>query len=56
VSNLETSKKTNLFGLYYDIVRDNGDIDSFGIPETEDAFAYTNEEVLIKLFALNNRH
>jgi len=45
-------KKTNLFGLYYDIVRDSGDIDSFGIPETEDAFAYTNEEVLIKLFAL----
>lgn len=45
-------RKTNLFGLYYDIVRDNGDFDNFGIPETEDAFAYTNEEVLIKLFAL----
>lgn len=45
-------KKTNLFGLFYDINRDSGEIDEFGIPETEDAFAYTNEEVLIKLFAL----
>jgi hypothetical protein len=45
-------KKTNLFGLFYDINRDSGDTDEFGIPITEDAFAYTNEEVLIKLFAL----
>lgn len=45
-------RKTNLFGLFYDIVRDSGNFDFYGIPETEDAFAYTNEEVLIKLFAL----
>lgn len=45
-------KKTSLFGLFYDIVRDSGDSDTFGVPETEDAFEYTNEEVLIKLFAL----
>jgi hypothetical protein len=45
-------KKTSLFGLFYDIVRDSGDFDEFGVPITEDAFAYTNEEVLIKLFAL----
>ena len=45
-------KKTNKFGLYYDIVRNSGEFDEFGVPVTEDAFAYTNEEVLIKLFAL----
>jgi hypothetical protein len=45
-------KKSNLFGLFYDIVRDSDEVDDFGVPITEDAFAYTNEEVLIKLFAL----
>lgn len=45
-------KKTNLFGLFYDIVKDSGNYDEFGVPVTEDAFAFTNEEVLIKLFAL----
>ena len=45
-------KKSNLFGLFYDIVRDSNQTDEYGIPVTEDAFAYTNEEVLIKLFAL----
>jgi len=47
-------KKTNLFGLFYDIVKDSGSFDEYGIPITEDAFAFTNEEVLIKLFALKN--
>jgi hypothetical protein len=47
-------RKTNLFGLFYDIVKDSGEYDEFGIPVTEDAFAFTNEEVLIKLFALKN--
>ena len=45
-------KKSNLFGLFYDIVRNNGDVDEFGVPVTEDAFIFTNEEALIKLFAL----
>ena len=45
-------KKSNLFGLFYDIVKDSIDVDEYGVPITEDAFAYTNEEVLIKLFAL----
>lgn len=45
-------KKTNLFGLYYDINRVTGEVDQFGLPETEDAFMFTNQEVLIKLFAL----
>jgi len=45
-------RKTGLFGLFYDIVKDSGTFDEYGIPVTEDAFAYTNDEVLIKLFAL----
>lgn len=45
-------KKTNFFGLFYDIIRDNGEFDENGMPLTEDAFNFTNEEVLIKLFAL----
>ena len=45
-------KKTNLFGLFYDLVRDGGNFDEFGVPITVDAFEYTNEEILIKLFAL----
>jgi hypothetical protein len=47
-------KKTSLFGLYYDIVRNSGEFDTFGVPETEDAFTYTNEEALVKLFGLKN--
>jgi hypothetical protein len=45
-------RKTNLFGLFYDLVKDGGNYDEFGIPGTIDAFEYTNEEILIKLFAL----
>jgi hypothetical protein len=47
-------KKTSLFGLYYDINRESGDVDEFGIPIVEDSFMFTNEEVLIKLYALKN--
>jgi hypothetical protein len=45
-------KKTSRFGLFYDLIKDSGEFDSFGMPLTQDAFEYTNEEVLIKLFAL----
>jgi hypothetical protein len=45
-------KKTNKFGLFYDITRDSGELDVDGVPLTEDAFQFSNEEVLIKLFAL----
>ena len=47
-------KKTSKFGLYYDIVRNAGTFDTFGVPDTEDAFTFTNEEALIKLFGLKN--
>jgi hypothetical protein len=45
-------KKTSLFGLFYDLVKDGGTFDVNGVPDTVDAFEYTNEEILIKLFAL----
>ena len=45
-------KKTNLFGLFYDLVKDGGTFDVAGVPDTVDAFEYSNEEILIKLFAL----
>jgi hypothetical protein len=45
-------RKTAKFGLFYDITRLTGDVDQFGTPITENAFMFTNEEVLIKLFAL----
>jgi hypothetical protein len=50
-------KKTSLFGLFYDInkVRDDQDEDVYGYPIVEDAFAFSPEEVLIKLFGLKER-
>lgn len=45
-------KKTNLFGLFYDITKESGEYDEYGMPITEDAFMFTEDEVLIKLFGL----
>lgn len=50
-----TYKKTALFGLYYDIVRANDELDPYGYPITQETFAFTQEEVLLKLFALKER-
>ena len=36
------------------MVRDSGKYDETGVPITEDAFEFTNEEALIKFFALKN--
>lgn len=51
----KTYKKTSLFGLYYDLNRPTGVEGDYGYPEVEDAFQFTQEEVLIKLFALKER-
>lgn len=51
----KTYKKTSLFGLYYDINKENGLVDEYGYPITEESFSYTQEEVLVKLFALQKR-
>ena len=48
-------KKTSKFGLFYDITRDSGQFDDDGIPIVEEAFLFTNEEVLVKLFALKQK-
>ena len=45
-------KKTSLFGLFYDINRATVETDLYGIPVVEDAFDFSPEEVLIKLFGL----
>jgi len=44
--------KTDYFGLFYDINKETGTFDEQGVPETEDTFIFTIEEILIKLFAL----
>lgn len=51
----KTYKKTSLFGLYYDINTTSVLTDEFGYPITPEAFAFTQEEVLLKLFALKER-
>ena len=48
-------KKTSLFGLYYDLNKTTGSDSEYGYPEVVDAFAFTQEEVLIKLFGLKER-
>jgi len=49
-------RKTNLFGLYYRINRvKTGYFDEYDMPITEDVFAYTLEEALIKLYGLKNK-
>lgn len=45
-------KKTGKFSLVYDITKPTGEVDEFGIPETEEVFMFTPEEVLLKLFGL----
>ena len=48
-------KKTNLFGLFYDINVVTGEYDEHGTPLTEEVYRFTPEEVLIKLFALKHK-
>ena len=50
-----TYKKTALFGLYYDLVNVTDQLDPYGYPITQETFAFTQEEVLLKLFALKER-
>ena len=51
----KTFKKTSLFGLYYDLNKTTGYDADYGYPEVIDNFQFTQEEVLIKLFALKER-
>lgn len=47
-------KKTSKFSLVYDINKLTGAFDENGEPITQDAFQFTNEEILVKLFSLKN--
>jgi hypothetical protein len=51
----KTYKKTSLFGLYYDINRATVLEDEYGYPIVEEAFLFSQEEILTKLFALKQR-
>ena len=48
-------KKTNLFGLFYDITVATNQYDENGTPIVEEVYRFTPEEVLIKLFALKRK-
>ena len=48
-------KKTALFGLYYDLNKTTGNDSLYNYPEVVDAFSFTQEEVLLKIFALKER-
>ena len=50
-----TYKKTSLFGLYYDLNKVTEEFDEYGYPIVVDAFKFTQEEVLLKIFALKER-
>lgn len=51
----KTYKKTSLFGLYYDLNRSTPVEDEYGYPIVEEAFLFSQEEILTKLFALKQR-
>jgi hypothetical protein len=53
--NSKVYKKTNLMSLYYDITIEDGTYDEDGLPYTKETFTFTQEEVLIKLFALKKK-
>lgn len=48
-------KKTNKFGLFYDISVESGEYDSDGIPLVEEVFQFTPHEILIKIYALKKK-
>ena len=50
-----TYKKTSFFGLYYDILKVTDRFDPYGYPIVEDAFLFTQDEIILKLFALRER-
>lgn len=50
-----TYRKKGEFGLFYDINKETGDVDQWGIPEVDNTSQFSPEEVLIKLFALKEK-
>jgi len=50
-----TYKKTSRFGLYYKLNTPNGNFDKWDIPEVDEVFDFTIDEVLIKLYGLKSK-
>ena len=50
-----TMKKTSRFSLVYRLNEPNGTFDNFDIPNVDEIFDYTPDEVIIKLYGLKNR-
>ena len=50
-----TKKKTSRFSLVYRLNEPNGTFDNFDIPNVDEVFDYTPDEVLIKLYGLKNK-
>jgi len=48
-------KKTNKFGLYYDITVASNEFDDDGLPIVEEVFSFSPQEILIKIFALKKK-
>lgn len=48
-------KKSSRFGLFYKINTPTGEFDEWDIPEVEEVFEFTPDEVLIKLYGLKNK-
>ena len=48
-------KKTNQFGLFYNITEATNQYDIDGLPIVKESFTFTIQEVLIKLFALKKK-
>ena len=50
-----TYKKTSRFGLFYKLNTPNGNFDKWDIPEVDEVFDFTADEVLIKLYGLKGK-
>lgn len=50
-----TYKKTSRFGLFYKLNTPNGNFDKWDIPEVDEVFDFTADEVLIKLYGLKSK-
>lgn len=50
-----TMKKTSRFSLVYKLNEPNGTFDYWDIPNVEETFDFTPEEILIKLYGLKNK-
>lgn len=48
-------KKTNKFGLYYDLTVESGEYDEDGLPIAKETYIFSPQEALIKIFALKKK-